>query len=49
MYVVEDEDYLLPALSSDGTYYIRVAVSGETLALELYYQHLLGLRMECTV
>jgi len=34
LYVVEDEDYALPALSSDGTYYIRVAVSGETLALD---------------
>ena len=33
LYVVEDEDYALPALSSDGTYYIRVAVSGETLAV----------------
>ena len=34
LYVVEDEDYLLPSLSSDGTYYIRVAVSGDTLALD---------------
>ena len=34
LYVVEDEDYVLPALSVDGTYYIRVAVSGETLALD---------------
>lgn len=33
LYVVDTEDYLLPALSSDGTYYIRVAVSGETLAV----------------
>lgn len=33
LYVVEDEDYALPALSVDGTYYIRVAVSGETLAV----------------
>ena len=34
LYVVDTEDYLLPALSSDGTYYIRVAVSGDTLALD---------------
>jgi hypothetical protein len=34
LYVVEDEDYSLPSLSSDGTYYIRVAVSGDTLALD---------------
>lgn len=33
LYVVEDEDYALPALSVDGTYYIRVAVSGETLVI----------------
>ncbi len=34
LYVVDTEDYVLPALSSDGTYYLRVAASGETLALE---------------
>ena len=33
LYVVEDEDYGLPALSSDGTYYLRVAASGDTLAI----------------
>lgn len=33
LYVVEDEDYALPALSVDGTYYIRVAVSGATLVI----------------
>lgn len=34
LYVVKDEDYSLPSLSSDSRYYIRVAVSGETLALD---------------
>lgn len=34
LYVVEDEDYGLPALSSDGTYYLRVSASGDTLALD---------------
>lgn len=33
LYVVEDEDYSLPALSVNGTYYIRVAVSGATLVI----------------
>ncbi len=33
IYVVDTEDYVLPALSADGTYYIRVAVSGETLSV----------------
>lgn len=33
LYVVDTEDYVLPALSSDGTYYLRVAASGDTLAL----------------
>lgn len=33
LYVVEDEDYVLPTLSSNGTYYLRVSVSGDTLAI----------------
>ena len=33
LYVVDAEDYGLPALSSDGTFYLRVAASGDTLAL----------------
>lgn len=33
LYVVDTEDYGLPALSSDGTYYLRVSASGDTLAI----------------
>lgn len=33
LYVVDTEDYVLPALSSDGTYYLRVSASGDTLAI----------------
>lgn len=31
IYVVDTEDYALPALSADGTYYIKLTISGETL------------------
>lgn len=41
LYVVDTEDYVLPALSSDGTYYLRVATSGDTLALD-YITNLTG-------
>lgn len=31
IYVVDTEDYALPAMSADGTHYIKLTISGETL------------------
>lgn len=31
IYVIDTEDYALPVLSADGTYYIKLTISGETL------------------